>query len=141
MLSQKIFRLISKVALVAIVFASLAPGISHALTAYGDTNSFMQEVCGVGGKVIYIKVVTTQGQQMQSALDVPSENQPVSLNQHMNHCPFCQAGVADVVIPEINPVFEIYLQQQEIKKGFDYQAPNLTAVVATAHFTRGPPAI
>jgi hypothetical protein len=38
--SQKIFRLMHKIALFAILFASFAPTISHALVERGNTNSF-----------------------------------------------------------------------------------------------------
>jgi len=55
--------------LFAIVFASLAPSISHALANPNNPQGFMQQICGVGGQKLYIQVITTQGQQIQAALD------------------------------------------------------------------------
>ena len=42
-------RLISKIALVAVVFASLAPTISHAIEAQKGNQTLWQEVCSAQG--------------------------------------------------------------------------------------------
>lgn len=141
MLSQKIFRLMSKIALFAIVFASLAPSISHALSNPNSPQAFLQQICGVGGQKLYIQVVTTQGQQLEAALDTKPGSQPKTINLHMNHCPFCNSGVANVVIPSYNPAFELYLIQQEKTQQFDDQITAIPTTVQTAHLTRGPPSI
>ncbi|HSR01608.1 MAG TPA: DUF2946 family protein, partial [Methylophilaceae bacterium] len=57
MLSRNLFRWAHKIALFAIVFASLAPSISHALANQNGTQGFMQAICGVGGQKLYIQVV------------------------------------------------------------------------------------
>jgi hypothetical protein len=137
--SQKIFRLIDKIALFAILFASFAPTISHALVERGNTNSFIQQVCSASGQKIFIEVVTSQGKQLQAGLDIKPGSQPVSINHHMDHCPFCHAGVADVVIPSDNPAFELYLAQQACHRGLAYQAPVVSSVIQTAHLSRAPP--
>ncbi len=99
MLSQKIFRWVNKLALFAIVFASLAPSISHALTAANDT-SFAQEVCTTSGSKITIQVLTTKGQQLATELPAQStENKaPTSIQHHLQHCPFCANPGGDVAI-------------------------------------------
>ncbi len=91
MLSKKLFLFIHKIALFAIVFASLAPSISHALAAQQGTNSFTQEVCSTNGKKITIQVTTTKGQQFAAELSTKNttENSPKSINHHLEHCPFC----------------------------------------------------
>lgn len=139
MLSRKLFSWVHKVALFAIVFASLAPSVSHALAS--QQQGFMQAICGVGGQKIYIQVVTTQGQQLQASLDTKPGSQPASISLHMQHCPFCHAGVADVVIPNRNPAFALFLVLQETEQAFNYQAPVVPTVVHFAHLTRGPPVI
>jgi hypothetical protein len=139
MLSRKLFSWVHKVALFAIVFASLAPSVSHALAS--QQQGFMQAICGVGGQKIYIQVVTTQGQQLQASLDTKPGSQPASISLHMQHCPFCHAGVADVVIPNRNPAFALFLALQETEQAFNYQAPVVPTVVHFAHLTRGPPDI
>jgi hypothetical protein len=141
MVSQKTFRWMHKIALFAIVFASLAPSISHALVSHQDAKGFLQEICSTGGKKLYIEVVTTQGKQLQAGLDTKSGSQPVSIAYHMNHCPFCHAGVADIAIPSFNPAFELYLAQQVSQQRFDYHAPVVLIFIQTAHLTRAPPSI
>lgn len=139
MLSRKLFRLMHKIALYAIVFASLAPSVSHALAS--QQQDFMQVICGVGGQKIYIQVVTTQGQQIQAGLDAELGSQPVSISLHMQHCPFCQAGVADVVMPNRNPAFALFLAHQETQQTFNYLAPFISIVVHLTPLTHGPPVI
>ena len=80
-----------KIALFAIVFAALAPSISHALAAQQGTNSFTQEVCSTNGKKITIQVVTTKGQQFSAEFTTKNtgETSPKSINHHLEHCPFC----------------------------------------------------
>ncbi|MGV3582376.1 MAG: DUF2946 domain-containing protein [Methylophilus sp.] len=142
MVSQKIFRWMHKVALFAIVFASLAPSISHALVRHHDAKGFLQEVCNASGQKFYIQVVTTQGQALQTVFDVESGSQhPISFGHHMDHCPFCHAGVADIAIPSFNPAFELYLAQQMSQQRFDYHAPIVLVFIQTAHLTRAPPSI
>ena len=63
MLSKKLFSFLHKIALFTIVFASLAPSVSHAVAAQNGNNSFTQEICTNSGKVISIQVLTTKGQQ------------------------------------------------------------------------------
>lgn len=93
MLSQKLFRqlfrLANKIALFAIVFASLAPSISHALQA-NSGGGFVQEVCTTNGEKITIQVVTTKGQQLSTEFPAQtSEKQPAGIQHHLQHCPFC----------------------------------------------------
>lgn len=88
-LFRKLFRWINKIALFAIVFASLAPSISHALAVANNT-SFAQEVCSTNGTKITIQVVTTKGQQLVTELPAQtSEKAPTGLHHHLQHCPFC----------------------------------------------------
>jgi Protein of unknown function (DUF2946) len=100
MLSNKLFLLMHKIALFAIVFASLAPSISHAVAAQKGTNSFTQEVCSTNGKKITIQVITTKGQQFVAELSTKnnSENSPKSINHHLEHCPFCANPSTDVAM-------------------------------------------
>lgn len=90
MLSKKLFAWVHKVALFAIVFASLAPSISHAIAAQQGINSFAQEICTTDGEIITIQVVTTQGQQLSTELSTEEgSSSPANVVHHLNHCPFC----------------------------------------------------
>jgi hypothetical protein len=100
MLSKNIFHLMHKIALFAIVFASLAPSISHAVSAQNGHNTFTQEVCSSMGKKITIKVVTTKGQQLSTQLDFKhiDNREPVDIIEHLGSCPFCSGHTVDVFI-------------------------------------------
>ncbi len=100
MLPQKLFRFVSKIAMFAILFAALAPSISHALAAQGGTNSFAQSVCTSSGKKITIQVVTTKGRQFatQFSIKPAGDDAPKGINHHLDHCPFCANPSTDAAI-------------------------------------------
>ena len=139
MMSQKLFRWMHTIALMAMVFASLAPSIAQAMAGQGSASGFMQEICGIGGKKLFIQVVTTQGQQLQAGLDLKPGSQPASISHHLQHCPFCHAGVMDVLLPLANPAFALYLAAMANAQAFDYAAPFTNHPNFTAHLTRAPP--
>ena len=133
MLPQKIFKLFNKIALCAIVFASLASSISHALAATNGT-SFAQEICTSNGQKISIQVITTQGQQLTTELSVKNNEQPnKNISLHLEHCPFCASHVVAACLHsnhlEITALLEITAQ-----KAARYAAP----VVASRHY-KSPP--
>jgi hypothetical protein len=141
MLSRKLFRWMHKVALFAILFASVAPSISHALTSQSGQRNFLQEVCGVGGQKLIIQVLTTKGQALEAALDTQPGSQPASINLHLQHCPFCHAGVANIAIPSRNATFDFYLAQQLSEHRADFQTPVFSTIPQSAHPARAPPSI
>ena len=104
MLSQNLFRWVNKVALFAIVFASLAPSISHALATQQDTSTFAQEVCTTNGAKITIQVVTTKGKQLATELpaqlteNTNQDKAPTGIQHHLQHCPFCANPSTDAAI-------------------------------------------
>jgi Protein of unknown function (DUF2946) len=109
MLSQKLFRWVNKIALFAIVFASLAPSISHALVAQQgagiNPSTFAQEVCTTSGTKITIQVLTTKGKQLATELpaqstenNVSQDKEPVGIQHHLQHCPFCANPSTDAAI-------------------------------------------
>ena len=131
MLSQKIFKLINKIALFAIVFASLAPSISHALAATNGT-SFAQEICSSNGQKISIQVITSQGQQLTTEFAINKSEAPKNITMHLEHCPFC-SSVSAAALPsqqlEIIALLEITAQ-----KAAKYAAP----ILASRHY-KSPP--
>ena len=133
MLSQKLFRWVNKFALFAIVFASLAPSISHALAAANNT-SFAQEVCTTSGAKITIQVLTTKGKQLATELPAQStENKaPTNIQHHLQHCPFCANPSTDIVIQTAHAPIVAMLTAQA-------QQIAASAQVATPHFSTLPP--
>lgn len=114
--SKKLFRFIHKIALFAIVFASLAPSISHALAAQQGINSFAQEVCTSNGQKITIQVMTTKGQQLATNLSADEEvsKSPTRIVLHLNHCPFCANPNTSIAIePPVLPIITLLAVQAQ----------------------------
>ena len=139
MLSKKLFKLMHKIALFAIVFASLAPSISHAIAAQNGNNSFTQEVCSASGKTISIQVQTTKGQQLSvdfALKQSPQQStQPKNIAMHLEHCPFCAGHFAVATLPASNTVIiaQLVLTAQ---KAAEYAVPvfaSHTYVLPPAH--------
>ena len=137
MLSQKLFRWVNKFALFAIVFASLAPSISHALAAANNT-SFAQEICTTSGTKITIQVLTTKGKQLATELpaqlteNTNQDKAPTNIQHHFQHCPFCANPSTDVVIQTAHaPIVAILTAQA--------QQIAASVQVATPYFSTLPP--
>ena len=122
MLSQKLFKLLSKIALLAIVFASLAPSISHALQSNNGA-AFKQEVCTTSGEKITIQVMTTKGQQLVTDLPAQTsesksnqDKSPAGIQHHLQHCPFCASPSTDAALeaPHAPIVAVLAAQAQQI---------------------------
>ena len=142
MFSRSYQQIASKIAMFLVVFASLAPSISHALAAQNNNSSFLQEICSSNGtKKIVVQTVTTQGQQLATVFETKNsnENTPASTVLHLEHCPFCSAGAANVAIapPSIAWIFMLAEQAKAIHH--DYVTPLQTNYLQTAHPTRAPP--
>jgi Protein of unknown function (DUF2946) len=130
MFSQKLFRLVSKIALFAIVFASLAPGISQALAM--QNKSILQAVCSSSGAKVVIQVFTTQGKQLATEFSI-SKPQPKSSTMHLEHCPFCGSSAAAAVLPS-NHLIIIGILETSAQKAAQYAAP-----VFLSHTCQSPP--
>ena len=137
MLSQKLFRLMHKIALLAIVFASLAPSVSHALQA-NSSAGFVQEVCTTNGEKITIKVITTKGKQLATELPAlssenkaqSSEKAPTGIQHHLQHCPFCANPSTDAVmqVPHTPIVAILTAQAQQIASGSQTVIPSFSVL-------------
>lgn len=141
MLSKKLFRLIHKIALFAILFASLAPSISHALAAQSGA-SFAQEICTTDGKKITIQVVTTKGQQLATEFSQQStsDKAPTGIQHHLQHCPFCANPSTDAAVEASHaPIIAILTAQaQQISVTTQTVLPRFSALPPPA---QAPPAL
>lgn len=142
MLSKKLFSFMHKIALFAILFASLAPSISHALAAQQGTNSFTQEVCSTNGKKITIQVVTTKGQQLSAEFTTKNngETTPKSINHHLEHCPFCANPSTDAGLeaPHAPIIAILEAQAQHIAAISQFDLPRFSVLPPPA---QAPPAL
>lgn len=74
------------------LFAVLAPTISHALVQYTGNPSFTQKICASNGAKIVIEVKTTMGRALFTTLDSEQtlkNSNPQTAENHFEHCPFC----------------------------------------------------
>lgn len=147
MLSQKLFSWVNKVALFAIIFASLAPSISHALAAQQGTSTFAQEVCTTNGDKITIQVITTKGQQLATELPAQStennanqDKEPAGIQHHLQHCPFCANPSTDAAIqaPHAPIVAILTAQAQRIAVNHQDALPRFLVLPPPA---QAPPAL
>jgi len=140
MLSKKLFCLIHKIAMFAIVFASLAPSISHALASQDNSKSFFQEVCSSAGNKIVIQVVTTQGKHLATEFATSKPQAPKGLDMHLEHCPFCanQALAADLP-PKHSEI--IALLTLTTQKAAEYAAPVLVSRTYDSPPSQAPPSL
>jgi Protein of unknown function (DUF2946) len=139
MLSKKLFGVISKIALCAIVFASLAPSISHALQANSGA-VFAQEICTTNGEKITIQVITSQGQQLATEIAINKSEVPKNIAMHLEHCPFCASHAMAAALPtsnlEIIALLEITAQETA-----KYAAPAVTSVPYVSPPSQAPPSL
>ena len=110
MLSKRLFRYLHRIALFAIIFALVAPSISHALAAQNNVNSFVQEVCTSTGVKVVIQVVTTKGQQLATEF-VVSKKSPKTMAVHLEHCPFCGSVATVANLPAANTLLITVLEE------------------------------
>ena len=134
MLSKKLFLLLHKIALFAIVFASLAPSVSHAIAAQNGNNSFIQEICSSSGKKISIQVQTTKGQQLAIDFAVKQTPKLPNIALHLEHCPFCGGHFSAIALPAGNSVMIAQLAATA-QKAAEYVTP-----VFASHTYVSPPA-
>jgi len=135
-------QVISKIAIFLVVFASLAPSVTHALATHSN-GSFLQEICSSNGiKKIVIQTITTHGQQLTTVFDTKNsnENTPASTALHLEHCPFCSAGAVNVAAAP-NSAWVFMLADQAKAIDFYYVTPVQPSYIQTAHPTRAPPVL
>lgn len=123
MLPTKLFHWMHRLALFAVVFASLAPSISHALAAKQGVNSFTQEICRPNGETITIEVVTNKGLQLSTELttEAPDSTTTNPLH-HLNHCQFCSNPITGHAIVPSHALIVATLEAQAQKIDFFTQA-------------------
>jgi hypothetical protein len=133
MLPKKLFRFLHSIALFAILFASVAPSISHALAAQNNTNSFAQEICTTSGEKVVIQVLTTKGHQIVTELTTKATGKaPIEIGHHLQHCPFCANFSTDAVIEAPHAPIVALLAAQA-------QQTTLTTILSFPRFSALPP--
>ncbi|MBA3696462.1 MAG: DUF2946 domain-containing protein [Methylotenera sp.] len=107
---------ISKIILTVMVFASLAPAISHALASVTGNKSFTQKICTTNGTKVVIQVKTSMGQQLSTQLTIKPDLKNLADSQtaenHFEHCPFCANPQTAYTLPSLNALIVQTLDAQ-----------------------------
>lgn len=81
MFKRRYQRLIGIITSTVILFAVLAPSISHALPAKNRTQALWQDVCSVKGSKLIVASFSIKDSSQQ-----PQKN---NTGMHLEHCPYC----------------------------------------------------
>lgn len=133
--------MISRIIMAVMLFASLAPTISHALVSFTGNPSFSQKICASNGRIITIQVKTTIGKQLATELNtIPLSTSPKSqtAENHFEHCPFClNHGTAALPSTDSNDL--VFLESGKFYLQAYYLAPVLSALHHSDHPSPAPP--
>ena len=120
-------RFAAWIACCAMLFAALAPSVSHALSmAQGDIWS---EICSVGGSK-FVKLSVDQ-----DASAAPATEDAI----HVEHCPFCATHTEPLVLPPNAGFILPLIDTQDTHPFLFFQAPRPLAIWTAAQ-SRAPPA-
>jgi hypothetical protein len=127
-MTKSMHRMTMWIALCAILLASLAPSISHAIAAAKGIPNGWTEICTVNGA----KLVKIDG--AQSPAPTPAEK-----GTHFEHCPFCLHHAVSLGLPPNSDFVMPVVEGSPVLPSLFYQASRpLFAWAATQ--PRAPPA-
>lgn len=116
-------RLTSWIAVLAILLASLAPALSHALATATGTS--------------WVEICTTQGSKWIQAGEDGSERSPASAHV-LDHCPFCSLHAPTLGLPPATLLGQLPLQlSHEVPRAFLFAPRTLHAWLSAQ--PRAPP--
>jgi len=120
-------RFAAWIACFAMLFAALAPSVSHALSmSRGETWS---EICSVGGKK-FVKVSVDQ----RGIADRATQD-----SIHLEHCPFCATHAGSFALPPNVGLTILLIETQDTHPFLFFQSPHPLAIWTVAQ-SRAPPA-
>lgn len=125
--------------MLAIVFASLAPAISHAFATQSAPLTLWQEICTAQGTKVISSVITQSADSQNSATQVDLADQ--SAQPHvgaLEHCPFCFSHAGAVSLRPSNHV--LFVAALNATHAVDvYESPLVQRFSQSAHLSRAPP--
>ncbi|CAG0973326.1 hypothetical protein MTYP_01353 [Methylophilaceae bacterium] len=120
--------------MLAIVFASLAPAVSHAFAARSAPLTLWQEICTAQGTKMIASVITQPADHQENLADQPMQPHMGALE----HCPFCFSHAGAVGVPPGNHV--LFVAELNAADAVDvYQSPLIQRYFQSAHLSRAPP--
>ena len=117
-------RIISWVAIFAILMTTFAPLVSHALSL---SNASFVEVC------------TSQGVKLIQTNDSNSQDQ--KSNEHSNHCSYCTLATDKAYIHSGDIQLGLTLISSSSKFFIEYESPVLQVHFQSSHPPQAPPAL
>ena len=136
MFSKHLRLFVSKAILMVMVFATLAPTMSHAFANNNGAKSVWQEICTVQGTKRIAAAFTLDATE-SGKLSPASDSHPAAM--HFEHCPFCLNHAAADALPFINTHHLVVLNEGSYYFHADYLAPVLIALHLSDHPSRAPP--
>ena len=125
--------------MLAIVFASLAPAISHAFSTQSAPLALWQEICTAQGTKTISSDITQSADSNNTATQIDLAEQ--SAQPHIGafeHCPFCFSHAGSVSLPPGNHI--LFVAALNAKPVADvYQSPLVQRYFQSAHLSRAPP--
>ena len=121
--------------MLAIVFASLAPALSHAFATESAPLTLWQEICTAQGTKMMASVIADATEQSATQLDSKSMQPHVGA---LEHCPFCTNQITAVSLPPGNHVLFVAALNTSDRPDV-YQAPVVQRYFQSAHLSRAPP--
>lgn len=123
---KKITRCLAAwIACFAVLFAALAPSVSHAVSA--ARGAAWAEICGVSGAKL-VNMADDQGSA-----------DPVKQSGHLEHCPFCATHAASFALPPGAGLLLALIETQTTHPPLFFQSPRPLSVWAAPQ-SRAPPA-
>ncbi len=130
-------------AVFALVFATLAPGISHALAAAKGQSSLWMEICtAAGAKLVNLADLSKDASDSVSPVAPANDSAPVapeSGSMHFEHCPFCFTHAASFALPPAAVMALPLLDTHYAFPSLYYHAPRPLFAWSVA-LARAPPA-
>ncbi len=131
-------------AVLALLFLSLAPTISQLAAAGGSAVNFQPSICTSATQSITIEVLTTKGQRLKTTFTTEPTAQPAperNLVLHLEHCPYCAFSADDqwlAIAPGI-----AYTLPDHAQDRWQAAAPAqaILSPVQSGFFSRAPPAL
>jgi Protein of unknown function (DUF2946) len=124
MLKTHTKRIVSWVAIFAVLMTSFAPMVSHALNL---SNTSFVEVC------------TSQGVKLIQTNDSKSQDQKSSID--LNHCSYCTLATDKAYIPSGDIQLDSNPISSSSKFFIEYESPVLQAHFQSSHPPQAPPAL
>lgn len=133
MFSKHLRLFVSKAILMVMVFASLAPTVSHAFANKNGDKNVWQEICTVQGTKRIAASFILEAKESSPA----SKSNPSAM--HFEHCPFCLNHAAVDALPYFNNPAVVVLEEGRFYFQTAYLALVLTAIHLSDNPSRAPP--